>query len=189
MKPVRWFRCYSDIKDDPKMLGISDGEFRIWIHLLALVSEEGEGGVLPTFSEKGIAATLRTTIPRFRAAMLTFAQHGMVSADPITVTNWSKRQYESDNSTTRVQRFRNARSNGDETLQKRPQIQTQKQRSETEPETDVITPLTPRKRGEQAARARNGSKRKRDRHALEATQTIDERFLGSHLGKAKVVGG
>lgn len=188
MKPVRWFRCYSDIKDDPKMLGVSDQEFRIWIHLLALVSEEGTAGVLPVFTEKGIAASLRTTVPKLRAALATFVAEGMVSLDPITITNWSKRQYESDNSTPRVQRFRNGRGNGDETLQKRPQIQRQKQRSETDTETEIITPLNPpASQGERADRARKGSNRKRDRQALAEVASTEEQWLGSYVGQQRVV--
>lgn len=140
---MKWFRCWSDIKDDPKMLGMSDRDFRLWIHLLALVSEEGSHGILPSFSEKGLASSLNTTPAKWGKSLSSYTRLDMVRVlkdGRLQIRNWAKRQYESDNSTPRVQRFRNARRNNGATLQKRPQRQIQR----TETDTDTDPSLSPR---------------------------------------------
>jgi hypothetical protein len=129
---MKWFRCWSDIKDDPKMLGLSDRDFRIWIHLLALVSEEGEGGELPAFSDQGIASSLRTSVTRWRAALITFTSLGMVMNDPLTVTNWSKRQFKSDDVTQRSRHHRATLHDTKRNVAKLHQRQIQKTETDSE---------------------------------------------------------
>lgn len=56
----------------------------------------------------------------------------------------------------------------------------------TDPVRSEDRPLTPSKLGEAAARARKGSKRKRDQQAFEETATREERWLGKYAGKQRV---
>lgn len=104
-----WWRFYSDAINDPKLLRLSDELFRAWTTLLCLASKNG--GVLPPADD--IALTLRMK-PAKVAEWIT----KLVSSKLLDKTetgfvphNWDVRQYKSDVSTARVQRYRNAKRN------------------------------------------------------------------------------
>ncbi len=71
---MKWFRLYSEIKDDPKMLALTDHQFRIWINLLAMASDQPTArGTIPKFPVRGLAASLHTTEQELIEALDMFA--------------------------------------------------------------------------------------------------------------------
>lgn len=111
---TRWFRMYDEILDDPKVQKLPAEDFRAWVNLLALASKNG--GVLPDVD--GIAFALRrssndveTLLERLLNATLIDKRNGGANGYHYAPHGWAERQYKSDSSTERVQRFRNARRN------------------------------------------------------------------------------
>ena len=116
---MKWFRLYSDLLDDPKVQGLNPGLFKLWINLLCLASLMGAGGELPPLRE--IAYGVRLRSDRCQRYVSKLAGLGLIDVrnDRMFIHNWSGRQYESDDVTARVKRFRNV--------------------SETPPDTDTET--------------------------------------------------
>lgn len=105
---TRWFRFYADAMRNPKVAGLSDAEFRLWLELLAVASEN-DGHIPP-------AETLKHVLKR-RLDHLSRGLEGLLRASLIDALgdgyaphNWSKRQYKSDTSTERVREFRGKRN-------------------------------------------------------------------------------
>jgi hypothetical protein len=130
----RWWRAYSRARHDPKLLKLSDKDFRWWFNLVCVAADNG--GALPYIRD--LAAEFRTSeqtitvaIERLRLAGL-FEIEGEPGPDVRYIAhNWNVLQYVSDSSSNRVKRFRERQLNDDETFQKRPQ------RTETEAETET----------------------------------------------------
>ena len=108
----RWFRLYADAMRNPKVARLSDKEFRLWVRLLAVASEND--GAIPVLDDLKHVLSMRldhlsTGIERLISGGLIdrleqgYAPHG-----------WAKFQYKSDTSTDRVQRHR-AKGNVSET--------------------------------------------------------------------------
>lgn len=114
----RWWRAYSRARHEPKLLKLSDKDFRWWFNLLCVASERG--GKLPFIRD--LAAEFRVSenviavaIERLRLAGL-FEIEGEPGADVIYVPhNWNVLQYVSDSSSNRVKQFRERRRNVSET--------------------------------------------------------------------------
>ena len=97
MKGMPWFRLYSEIKDDPKMLCLSDTHFRLWISLLCMASESDDRGVIAPCPPIGLAAALRTTCDALSEALEAFAELDMIERQDdgsILVTHFLDRQYD-----------------------------------------------------------------------------------------------
>jgi DnaD/phage-associated family protein len=148
MKNMPWFRLYSDVLTDRKINRIckNTGQAKaivigVWVCLLSLANESPKRGVLMLADD--IAYTLddledETGMPREIIGQLIdeFRAHGMVAGQTIIqIANWDKRQYQSDNSTERVRRFREKQQQ-DETFLKRfsNALDTEK---DTESDTDA----------------------------------------------------
>lgn len=99
-----WFRFYSDAMRHPKVAKLTDAEFRLWVELLAVASDND--GLIPPLSD------LKHVLKR-RLDHLSRGLEGLLKAsliDPLDAGyephGWSKRQYKSDTSTDRVKKFR-----------------------------------------------------------------------------------
>jgi len=82
MLPSPSLRLPLAAKDDPKMLVLSDHEFRLWIGLLSLAGQADPVGTIPAFPLRGQAAALHTTPDDLTAALTTLTQLGMVTQLP-----------------------------------------------------------------------------------------------------------
>jgi DnaD/phage-associated family protein len=101
---VPWFRFYTEVLNDPKIIRLSDKEFRAWV-LMLCIAAENDGAI--DFNDLPI----RLRMPRVKAGQLfdALVANGLISQDDGEYArphNWNVRQYKSDVSTTRVKRFR-----------------------------------------------------------------------------------
>lgn len=124
----RWFRFYDDALNDPKLLKLSDRLHRVWVGMLCISSKHD--GDLPPLED--IALLLRMRIEKVEACIIELTKAGLVDEyvgegrAGIVMHNWAGRQYKSDVSTARVQRFRKQQRNVSETPPDTEQIQKQK---------------------------------------------------------------
>jgi hypothetical protein len=123
---MSWFRLYVETMDDPKVMQLDPKVFRAWVICLCLAKEGNAGyGVIPPASVVAFKLHVSESAAAKYLAELVEKQLIDVSGNVSTPHNWNGRQYQSDVSTTRVQRFRNKQSsvsgNANETFQKPPQ--------------------------------------------------------------------
>ncbi len=125
----RWFRFYADAMRNPKVAKLSDAEFRLWVKLLAVASEND--GSIPALD--GLKSVLNTRIDRLSKALNSLVMSGLI--DELSVGyephNWAKFQYKSDTSTARVTLHRKRKETLHETAPD----------TETDTETDTEVPL------------------------------------------------
>jgi len=126
----RWFRLYADALRNPKVLRLSDKDFRLWVRLLAVASED-EGHIPPL---DDLRRLLSVRLDHLSSAVKRLISGGLMDPlrDGYEPHNWEKFQYKSDSSTKRVHRHRAKRNV-----------------SETSPDTEAEKekPPNPRKRG------------------------------------------
>ncbi len=128
-----WFRLYNEVLHDPKVQSLSGDLFKTWVNLLCISSKND--GKLPEISD--IAFLLRRRPTSVAKEINALQANGLLDMDTIGDTavrhphNWDGRQFKSDGSTERVQRFRERHmerfSNVTETKMKQDQTQTQTQ--------------------------------------------------------------
>lgn len=103
-----WFRFYSDAMRHPKVAKLSDAEFRLWVELLSVASDN-DGRIPPLTDLKHVLKRRLDHLSRgveglLRASLIDPLGDGYEPHD------WSKRQYKSDTSTERVKKFREKRN-------------------------------------------------------------------------------
>jgi len=132
---TRWYRRYAGTCSDPKLAeaamiaGCSRSvAIAAWDMILESAAETNDGARFRATS-RNVAATICETLETVERVFSALETLGMISEG--TVTAWSKRQYQSDNSTERSRKHRALkRGNGDATLQGR---------RATPPDTDTDT--------------------------------------------------
>jgi len=104
----RWFRFYADAMRNPKVAALSDHDFRLWVELLALASEN-DGRIPPLQSLKHV---LKRRLDHLLRGLNGLIRHGLIDAlsGHYEPHNWSKFQYKSDTSTERVTLHRKKRN-------------------------------------------------------------------------------
>lgn len=153
MSVYPWFRFYDRVVDDPELQLLPDRLFKAWVNFMCIANKNEPRGFLPPIDK--VAYRLHITVPRAEALLAELVAanlfewvEGMAHA-----VDWEKEQFESDNSTARVHKFRekqrekarNATGNVtrnvsvmiDETPGETDQRQTQSQKTEDK------TPLVP----------------------------------------------
>lgn len=112
-----WFRFYNQAIRDPKVLRLTDSDFRLWVGLLSVASEQG--GHIPAVED--LKLILNRRLDHLLCGLKRLVKAELIDALTGDLTgcyephNWTKFQYKSDTSTPRVQRFRNSQRNIDET--------------------------------------------------------------------------
>jgi hypothetical protein len=103
---MQWLRLYHDVLDDPKAQGLPRDDFKNWINVLIVASQNDPRGELP--SPANLAFSLR--LSREQAEALCARLRDRELLDPqdgrLVIHGWAGRQYESDDSTQRVRNFR-----------------------------------------------------------------------------------
>lgn len=109
---MKWFRVFSEIKDDPKMLELDYDQRWLWVCLLAMASESDERGTITYPGMRGLAASLRTNEERLVESLQAFATLQMIDADEgsITILHWDDRQYDKPSDVPEATRGRKSRS-------------------------------------------------------------------------------
>lgn len=108
---MEWFRLYSDVRSDNKLKTLTDSEFRVWVNLLCVASEQPDSdrGTIPADDLFVLAAEVAGTDETLLGETLAkLIRLRIVSMDDgiIHFLKWDKRQFASDNSTIRVQKHR-----------------------------------------------------------------------------------
>jgi len=111
----RWYRAYAGTVKDDKLAeaAIVAGCSRsvviaVWHSLLESAAEVGDGGRFETTARR-VAAVLGEPLATIDAVFMALAEIGMVEDGSIAA--WKRRQYESDTSTERVRKHREAKRN------------------------------------------------------------------------------
>lgn len=107
----RWFRLYSEVRNDPKILRLSVDDRWKWIVALCVAAEHDDG-ILPTVSD--MALHWRCTEHEAERAYIHLVNVGLLRQVQGDVTgqrgyaphNWAKRQYFGADSTERSKRHR-----------------------------------------------------------------------------------
>jgi hypothetical protein len=120
----RWFRLYADAMRNPKVARLSDKEFRLWVRLLSVASENE--GVIPALDDLKHVLSMR--LDHLSSGVDRLISGGLIDAldEGYTPHSWAKFQYKSDVSTARVVKHREKRNV-----------------SETPPETEAETDTEP----------------------------------------------
>lgn len=92
----------------PKVAALSDSEFRLWVELLAIASEN-DGHIPPLESLKHV---LKRRLDHLSRGLKGLIRALLIDAltDGYEPHNWAKFQYKSDTSTDRVHKFREKRN-------------------------------------------------------------------------------
>jgi len=136
---THWFRVYTGIIDDAKVMQLSCTHFKTWMLTLCMAKEGA--GTLPSLDVIAFKLRLRPDVAKKHLDAL--VEVGLIDCKDNTLTphNWDKYQYASDVSTTRVERYRerqrNAEGNDNETFQKRPQRTENREQRTDIPQTPV----------------------------------------------------
>jgi hypothetical protein len=104
-----WFRMYSSVINDPKVMKLPEATRWHWVACLCVASDNG--GKLPPAPD--LAFLLRMTEQRAAALVVELHRAGLLDKvdGGFAPHNWAGRQYKSDGSTERVKRFREKQRN------------------------------------------------------------------------------
>jgi hypothetical protein len=104
----RWFRFYADAMRNPKVARLSDKQFRLWVELLAVASEND--GSLPCLDD--LRYMLNRRLDHLSTGVEQLISMGLIDrlTDGYEPHNWSKFQYKSDTSNQRVTMHRAKRN-------------------------------------------------------------------------------
>ena len=130
MAPMPWFRFYSEAVRDTKLRRIArktDRPFAetvgTWAIILSFASESPQRGQLLLSDGNPVDPDDISDVAGCNAdeTLQQLQSNGMITVTDgiICVSAWNKRQYESDNSTPRVNKFRDKQRNVSETLHER----------------------------------------------------------------------
>lgn len=106
---MKWFRFYHDAVNDPKVQRLSPALFKHWVNLLCLSSQNEERGTLPPLSD--IAFALRLKPSEASRILSELTKEGLFDQQEdgtFCAHNWTQRQRNSDDVSTRVRRHRDA---------------------------------------------------------------------------------
>lgn len=139
---MSWVRLYVEILDDPKTAMLPDGQFRLFCESLCLAKYADMGGDTGLTVEQ-LDWRLRRKTAKSVKALCDVGILILTEDKTVAVTQWAKRQFESDSSTDRVKKHRQKHreavpETADETLHVTFQEQP-KPVAETAPETESDT--------------------------------------------------
>jgi nitrogen regulatory protein PII-like uncharacterized protein len=105
----RWWRAYGRARHDPKLLKLTDKQFRWWFSLVCVASDND--GVLPSHAD--LAVEFRVTGKVMTEALDALVAAGLFDHNETGIHphNWNGLQYKSDVSNERVKRFRERQCN------------------------------------------------------------------------------
>lgn len=109
-----WFRLYVKFASDPKMQTMSEANQRRWIMVLCLRGQDALSEIVQFGGEAELARVLNITHEELLETKAALLARNLISDDWV-VLNWDDKQYASDSSRDRVQRFRESKR--DVTLQ------------------------------------------------------------------------
>jgi hypothetical protein len=126
---MKWFRMYNDILDDHKIAKMSPKTFKLFSFLLAFSSEcESNGIIIEDITD--LSWRFRVPPKTIKTAIKELIELDIISVlnEEITILNWNKRQFSSDDVAERVKRHRQKKGMLQETLVETPPEQKQIQK-------------------------------------------------------------
>ena len=139
--PMKWFRMYDELLDDPKVQKLPDAAFRCWVNLLCLANRSKPRGRI---KQDDISYALRMDEKRADKMVAYFLEHDLLDWDGeyLAPHGWDSRQFASDNVTERSRQHRsnvarNAHATLHATKSERRQI------TDTEADTEAEIPPNP----------------------------------------------
>lgn len=119
----RWFRFYADAIRNPKVAKLNDAQFRLWVELLAVASENG--GVIPPLED--LKHVLKRRLDHLSRGVKDLLNAGLIDPleDGYEPHNWKKFQYKSDTSTDRVKKHRAERNVSPAVTETPPEAETE----------------------------------------------------------------
>jgi hypothetical protein len=101
---MRWFRFYNDAMRNSKVAQLSDANFRLWVELLCVASEND--GRIP--HDEALKTVLRRRLDHLQGGLRALLKAGLIDALTVGYAphDWDKRQYKSDVSTERSRKHR-----------------------------------------------------------------------------------
>lgn len=105
---ARWFRFYADAMRNPKVARLADKDFRFWMELLSVASEN-DGRIPPLDDLKHL---LKRRLDHLKGGIDRLISGGLIDRldDGYAPHDWNEYQYKSDTSTDRVAKFRRSRN-------------------------------------------------------------------------------
>jgi len=108
-----WFRAYSEMLHDPKLLRMTPEQRWVWVGLLCLASDSDERGVLELapgvpYDLDDLEAALHVDAQTVDCCLNIAAKLGMIQRDgsKLIIANWDKRQYDNPSDTPKQTRER-----------------------------------------------------------------------------------
>ncbi len=101
---TRWYRSYCDQHRNPKVVALSDKDFRLWHELLGIASEND--GIIPPLPVLRSLVSVRYDRLTYALKCLLASELIDTYGDSFRPRNWDKRQYKSDSSAARVKKHR-----------------------------------------------------------------------------------
>lgn len=134
---MRWFRFYNDAMRHPKVAQLTDAQFRLWVEVLCVASEND--GIIPPLDT--LKTVLRRRLDHLKGAFKALLKAGLIDAlsDGYAPHGWDKRQYKSDSSTERSRKHRENCNVAATPAATAPD-------TDTDTEAEKIPPKAPRKR-------------------------------------------
>ena len=153
-----WFRLYTEIRSDGKMLVLDDHEFRIWINLLCLAAESKDRGVVSldgnvAYPVDVLSRLLFTDPKRLTSALEKFEKPLQMIENTdgvIRILNFIERQYDNpsdrpENVRERKKRLSERQKNENGTTKERQKNDTgtslERQKNDTDTDTDTDTEI------------------------------------------------
>lgn len=171
-----WFRFYSEFLDDTKVGTMSESDQLLWVKLLCMASESKKRGRILETDEQ-ICWRIRISPETLRHALDKFRAKGMIEhyEGGYRITHWDDRQHESDNSTSRVRKYREKKRT--ETKEKRLRnVSVTPPEEDTEKETD---PDLEKESTNSSSTASSSRESKNETPIQEAAAVKTDRFFGN----------
>lgn len=135
---MAWLRLYDTLASDHKVMQLDCTHFKTWV--LCLCNAKKNGGTLSPIPALAFELHLREDVMQKHIDVLCGAGLLDKEGECYQPHNWSKFQYESDNSTERSRRHRQQKKgvacDGDATLQERPRNALRVQSTDTDNRTE-----------------------------------------------------
>lgn len=116
-----WLRLYVEVIYDDKIRDLSFAGRWVWVSVLCLARKSPTPGTLikangKPVTTKDLADAAKATEKDVKTALIEFTDTQMIhfDGDTIVVTNWHKRQFESDDVTSRANASRDRKKTGDD---------------------------------------------------------------------------
>lgn len=104
---MKWFRFFSEARNDPKVQMLTSDQFRLWVNLLCLANEQDERGTLPPDEEIPYLLHIRRDAFGKMISSLTFRKLFVRTPEGrLKPKGWDERQKDSDDAGRRKARYR-----------------------------------------------------------------------------------